>query len=452
MNLGKIIKKYYPFIILFFLVLFFNIFMNIKQGDFIWFLDKAKTTNLFDYLGNRYFVWTSRIIIEFVLVGVLKLNYTIVFKVINTLVLFFIPCVLLKLFSKKKDIKTQIIIILLFLCYNFKHMSSAGWYATLINYMWPLLCLLVGMIPIKNYVDRKQEKWYINVLYILNIIFACNQEQSCAILFGVYLLFFIYTILNKKISKFSIISLAISSASLIFILTCPGNAARSMSETVTNYPEFASFDFIQKLGLGFSTLLTEYIVNYNFILFTLCLILVIIIFKKYRNKTIVKIISLIPVLLLLIFNYLFRFVLKIVPSVNYIRSIFLEENIMRYVFYKPKILLVAGLSVILLFIISYILIKALKDKEKYNIKTLLEKYYVLIIFLIGVASRLIIGFSSSIFESGFRTNIFFDFSIIIVIIILINKFEKYFKIEEKYIIIILSIVSALNLYSIFISL
>lgn len=451
MKIKDFIKKYYPFIILFFIVLIFNIFMNIKQADFIWFLDKAKTTNMFDYLSFRYFNWTSRIIIEFVLVGILKLNYTVIFKVINTLVMFLIPCVLLKLFSKNKDIKTQVFVITLYLCYNFKLMSTAGWYATLINYMWPLLCLLIGLIPIKNYFDNKKDKWYLNILYILSIIFACNQEQSCAILFGVYLLFFIYSLLNKKISKFSILSLIISSLSLIFILTCPGNALRSVQETMVNYPEYAKFDIIQKIGLSFTTILTEYITNYNFILFVLCVIISIIVYKKY-NKKIIIIISLIPIFTLLIFNYLSRFVLKMFPELSVIRNVFLEDNIKRYVFDKPKILLLTLVSIIFLLIIVYVIIKVLKEKGKLNIKKFLERYYILIIFLIGLASRLIIGFSSSIFASGFRTNIFFDFSIVSVIILLINKYEKYLKIEKKYIIILLSIVSAINVFNIYMSL
>lgn len=451
MKIKDFIKKYYPFIILFFIVLIFNIFMNIKQADFIWFLDKAKTTNMFDYLSFRYFNWTSRIIIEFVLVGILKLNYTVIFKVINTLVMFLIPCVLLKLFSKNKDIKTQIFVIILYLCYNFKLMSTAGWYATLINYMWPLLCLLIGLIPIKNYFDNKKDKWYLNILYILGIIFACNQEQSCAILFGVYLLFFIYSLLNKKISKFSILSLIISSLSLIFILTCPGNALRSVQETMVNYPEYAKFDIIQKIGLSFTTIMTEYITDCNFILFVLCIISSIIVFKKI-DKKIIKIISLIPVFTLLIFNYFYEYITRMFPKLNAIRSVFLEDHIKEYVFDKPKILLLTFASIIFLSIIIYTIIKVLRENEKFDVKNFFERYYILIIFLIGLVSRLIIGFSSSIFESGFRTNIFFDFSIMSVTILLINKYEKYLKIEKKYIIILLSIVSIFNIAGIYMSL
>ena len=312
--------------------------------------------------------------------------------------------------------------------------------------MWPLLCMLIGFIPIRNYFDNKPNKWYLSVLYILSIIFACNQEQSCAIIFGVYLLFFIYSILSKKISKFSIGSLIISLLSLILILTCPGNSLRNISEVSINYPEYASFGFIQKIGLSFSTIMTEYMTNYNVLLFVLCVILSLIIFKKNKNK-IIKIISIIPALVIFISNYCSRILDKISPKLLIFRNVFLEDNIRRYVFEKPKLLLITGVSITFIIMICYIIIKALQEKEKFTIKRFMEKYYILLIFLIGLASRLIIGFSSSIFASGFRTNIFFDFSIIISTILFINKYEKNLKNEKKYIIFLTTAFAFINIIS-----
>lgn len=451
MQLGNFIKKYYPLIILFMIIAAFNICINIEHADFLWFLEKAKNTNIFDYLSNRYFTWTSRLLIEFVLVGILKFKYTLIFKIVNTLVMFFIPVLIIKIFCKDKSIKTQFLVISLYLCYNFRLMDTAGWYATFINYMWPLLCLLVGLIPIKNYIDNKKEKWYLNVIYILNIIFACNQEQSCAILFGVYLLFLIYTIFKKKISKFSILSLVISISSLIFILTCPGNSLRSISETADHYPEYISFGFVQKIYLCFSTIMTEYLTNYNVILFIFCLVLAIIIFKSKRHL-VTNIISLIPIGLIFLINYSNVLLMKISPKFGLVKNKFLEQSLKQYIFDKPKLLFILAISIVFLVIIIYLIINVLRKKEKFTIKAFLERYYILLIFMIGMASRLIIGFSSSVFISGFRTNMFFDFSIIISLILILNKYSKELKKEAKYIIYLTSFIGIINIISIFIGL
>lgn len=448
MKVKKFIKNYYPLIFLFLVVLVFNILIDIKKADFLWFLEKAKTTNMIDYLSFRYNNWTSRLIIEFVLVGILKFNYVLIFKTINTLVMFFIPVVLMKLFCKNKSVKKQILVITLFLSYNFKLMDTAGWYATLINYMWPLLCLLVGLIPIKNYLDNKKEKWYMYVIYSLNILFACNQEQCCALLFGIYLIFLIYTILNKRISKFSFISLLISLVSLLFILTCPGNSLRSIAETSLNYPEYSSFSFIQKVCLGFSTIMTEYITNYNVMLFILSLLLTIIIFKKYNNK-LLRFFSVLPMSFILLFNYMNEFLISMNSKYGKIKNLFREINVKNYMFNKPKLLIVTFFSILFLILIVGLLIVILNKKEKQPVKKLLENNYILLIFLIGLASRLIIGFSSTIFASGFRTNIFFDFSIIVVIILLIDKYEKNINKEENSILYLTTFISLLNMISVF---
>lgn len=451
MNISKFFKKYYPLIILFVIILAFNIFIDIRKADFLWFLDKANTTNLFDYLVGRYHDWTSRLIVEFVLVGILKLNYIIIFKTLNTLVMFLIPFLILKIFFKEINVKNQLLVITLYLCYNFRLMNSAGWYATLINYMWPLLCLLVGLIPIKNYLNNKNEKWYLNLIYIANIIFACNQEQTCAILFGVYLIFFIFTIINKRISKFSIISLIISLSSLFFILTCPGNAVRNISETAIHYPQYANFGFAQKVYLGFTTIMTEYLINYNVLLFILCLIACIIIFKTKKN-VFSKTISLFPLGIIIAFNFMDGLIMKLVPNFGIIKSVFFEENLKNFASSKKMIILLTSFSIVFLSSIIHSIFTVLSDKEKISFKTFLKKYYILFLFLIGLASRLIIGFSSTIFISGFRTNIFFDFSIILTIILLVQKYYKELKNELKYIISFSSIISIINVISIFISL
>lgn len=159
-------------------------------------------------------------------------------------------------------------------------MSSAGWYATTLNYLWPLSLGLYSLIPIKNHLISKKDKLYKYILYFLSLIYACNQEQMCLIIFSIYLLFTIYFIYKKNISKFIILQLIISFISLIFILTCPGNNLRNISETQTWYPAFENFNLISKAFIGIIT--TTYLLFYksNFIILLLSLIIPISIFKN----------------------------------------------------------------------------------------------------------------------------------------------------------------------------
>ena len=54
----------------------------------------------------------------------------------------------------------------------------------------------------------------------------------------------------------------------------------------------------------------------------------------------------------------------------------------------------------------------------------LKNNIALLVFLVGLASKLIIGFSPTVFSSNGRTMIFFEFSMIIVSILIWQEFNK----------------------------
>ncbi|MFR5190739.1 MAG: hypothetical protein ACLTEH_05855, partial [Clostridia bacterium] len=58
--------------------------------------------------------------------------------------------------------------------------------------------------------------------------------------------------------------------SLLFIMTCPGNKQRSLEETQRWYPEYASFQVIEKMQLGLTATMKPLVlhINWLFILFT----------------------------------------------------------------------------------------------------------------------------------------------------------------------------------------
>ena len=76
-------NKFAIFCTLIFLIIFCeHFFMNYSIGDDGWFTEYGKM-NLLDYLSFRYTSWTSRLVIESVLVTMLKLP-RIVFMIINS--------------------------------------------------------------------------------------------------------------------------------------------------------------------------------------------------------------------------------------------------------------------------------------------------------------------------------------------------------------------------------
>lgn len=92
------------------------------------------------------------------------------------------------------------------------------------------------------------------IVSFLALLYATNQEQSGALIFGFNVLYLLYSLINKRpVNKFNLLAIVVSAISLIIIFTCPGNAIRFAHEVSYWYPQFANFTIIQKSYLGLVT-------------------------------------------------------------------------------------------------------------------------------------------------------------------------------------------------------
>lgn len=429
--LKKIINnKKILYLIIFILIVLIHLLLKTNTNDDIWFKNIINNiTDLPNYLISRYNGWTSRLIIESFIIILLKLP-KIIWCLLNCLMIMLLVYDINILFSKKSN---KLLIFGLIFLYSYNDMSSAGWYATTLNYLWPLSLGLYSLIPIKNHLINKKDKWYKYILYTLSILYACNQEQMCLIMFIAYLVFNIYFIYKKKINKFIIFQLLISFISLIFILTCPGNNLRNIAETDTWYPAFESFNIVSKSFLGIVTTTYYLFFKSNFIIFLLSILIPISIFKKYNNK-LYRVISLIPIIF-----YIIEIILKMNINIPIIYNIFNCINV--YIIPHNEIeLTLANYCALILCLIYYLsilfsIIKSFKNKE--------DKYLLIIIYIIGLITRFMMGFSSTIYASSMRTFIFLDFSLLIISYFFIQELNlnsRYQKIL-KYVLIIFDIVN-----------
>ena len=415
----KIIKnKYFPFLILFITMFIVCLTLKINWGDDVWFKEKAGE-DLLNYISSRYNTWTSRILIESVMLILLQLPKFIWCLLTSFMITLLSYCI--SYMFTKNQYKMNWLIILIVCIYPLNEMNSAGWYATSLNYLYPLALGLFAMLPIKNAILNKKEKIYMYPLYILSLIYACNQEQMAAIIFCFYLIFGIYLFINKKLNKFILIQFVLSILSMIFILTCPGNAERSLLEINTWYPEYMNFGTISKIYLGVvSTILTS-IFNLKMSLLVLSILIPIVIFKKCKNS-IMKIISFVPLMLICINNIFYDFVSKIYPGIN---NIINDMKIFTIGVKNIEFNLVSLMSLL----VSILFISTLLISVYFIFKKQEKKYVALLVILAGLFSRFIIGFSSTIYASGMRTFLFLDISVIILIIMILDEF-KIFKFKN----------------------
>ena len=405
--------------ILHFILMFF---ITPNRYDDKVFIDWITVRSIPELVAERYQAWTSRVIIEFTLFTVLKTSKYL-WMLIESGMVALLAYSISRIFIKKEN-KKQLNIFLLFLimAYPMDIMGSAGWAATTVNYMWPLATAMFSLIPIKKIWDGEKFKVWEYPIYVLATIFACNQEQACAMLFGVYLLFTILLLLrDKKIHPFIILELILTITSLIFILTAPGNYVRKNEEIINYFKDFEMLTVQDKLSIGFTVTLGD-IIEENYTAFLiLSIMLVAYIFVNYKEK-IYRTVSLIPLITICGLSVFSGITYNLFPFLGSLRERLILErplltagnaNNLFYVF--PLIL-----SMVVFFSIIICLLLIFKNMKS-NIAVL--------VFTVGLATRLIMGFSPSVFASSVRTIFFFDISMLIVSLLI---WQEFIKKKDKY--------------------
>ena len=283
---------------------------------------------------------------------------------------------------------------------------------------------LFSLIPIRKIWDGEKIKFWQYPIYIAALIFASNQEQACAILFGTYLLFAILMIIkNKKIHPFIVIQNILVIASLVFILTCPGNSVRTQTEIENQFNDFEMLTVLDKIGLGLTSTMGVIIDKGNIVFAIMSILIAVNIFLNYKER-LYRVVSLVPVFTILSLCYFAKITTEIFPFFGTLKGLITEEQVMltavncnNMLYVIPIILAAANficitMSLLLMF------------------KTL-NKNTALLVFLVGLASRLIMGFSPTVFLSGERTMLFFEFAMIIVSILVWQEIIKKTDKSEK---------------------
>lgn len=420
MKFKENLKKYLPLLIFTLYLIIIHCNMLSSYGDDLWFAKyKGSLINIMSY---RYMNWTSRFIFD-TLLFIFNAYLPKLWIVIEILLCYLIYFSLNKIFNKENSPFIKYIIVLCFMMYPFLDMGSSGWITTTIVYIWPLAFGLFSFATMLNENLRNTKVLYI--LGVLSFFIAINQEQVCLLSIGFLIVFNIYNYLKKKkISKQMIIYMVLAVLMLINHLLCPGNAERTAVSIATSFPEFKNLSIIGKSGLALNNTLEMVFgqINYIFI-FMMITILITLIKNKVSKKYIVLCCSIILLSLIIPFTQVFSMsklyggylcptgkncdpVLPLIQygSKKYILSIFVS-------------LYTIMTTCILLYVTT------IKTKDKYKI------FLLPIMFIAAICSRFVVGFSPTLYISGYRTGIFMYFLFIGIIVSLLKNIKL--KKEEQ---------------------
>lgn len=388
-----------------FVIGFHVFFLKLGDGDDPYYMACLNDTTFWGILWERWNDWSSRIVIEALLILVVQQNAAL-WMVLDILISVLIAALTVRfVFEKKEEIQMSLVVLLLLLLlsYDFREMSSAGWMTTTINYWWSLAALLVLFLPLAPRITEKGRKWAY-AFAVPAAVFAVNHEQICLVVLCISL----YVILRERIQKRScswyvFFLLGLSLLYLYLILTCHGNEIRRLTSIDVWFPGYADFNLLQRGLLGwYSLLLTLYKdINWTYFLFTGVLFLAAASGKRRLWEYLVAGLPFASNIGLLVLKGIEPFCG--IELVHYIVNIFeFDQPVVWYQGYLPnKARLLLFIYTVCCFCVVYSL---------FLLWGATEKFLDMLVLLVSVTlSKVSVGMSPTVWVSTERTSIFLNF-------------------------------------------
>lgn len=403
------IKENQILLIFFGIALIVHLFLPLNWADDAVFLKKTENTDILAFLNGSARPFTD--------------GLTYIFTRNQWLWRIFNPCILTVLCwaipktAPVQPSKKSIVFVCIAAVFPTMIMVDAGFVATTVNYLWPVAFGILNLLPLIDSYYGEKTNTALLLLLIPMLIYTTNMQQMCAVLLAIFLFANAYFIFKKNFKPYIFLQLIITlfgtAASLFLNFT--GDNSRMFRETSRYFPDFAQLNLFEKAELGFSS--TFYCMTmetrFAFAFFwAFSFFLSVIMFKRSRS-TALKVFSVFPPAFATVFG-----VYSLIPDCNSTFFEFLTGGMkhfrMEKAFYSFE-----PVPDILFLIICIILICCIWNL----IETNGQKVFAASAFLLGLGSRMLMGFSPTVWASGYRTYciMFIAFIYIVLMIISNNK-------------------------------
>lgn len=408
--------KIWIYIIYGILLLIVHCIIRTGTNDDSWFAEILDKYEVFEFLKIRYETWTSRIPIELVVIFLTRWNPW-VWKILNIIVVLLLIHGLGEVFGKGDRCNSTLLFMFLLPILPLSMHSSAGWISTTINYLWPITAGVVALIPISRWEQGKQLKWWQYFVFLLAGTLACFQEQVAAVLFASYAIYVGYRIWNRrKLSYFHFVLLLIAGILLIFILSCPGNENRGIAETDRWFPEFAGLSNISKILIGYLNTFSYYVScgEYNTIFLLFASVLFVVITCTTKSK-LARAIAFVPLFISFVWGYGGRVIMKLgFTSRTYWIGLLQNDKL-------PKLGVYSYGPIIIECIVFLLVICAVIGALYFLFGFTIEYGLTIVILGASICSRMILGFSPTVYVSGSRTATLGCICIVVLIYLCIQR-------------------------------
>ena len=301
----------------------------------------------------------------------------------------------------------------------FSYMESAGFIATSANYFYTIIALLFGISPlVQIFKNKKNIPVFLFVISAIGLIYAANQDQTAVIEIAVFLFAAVASGIRLKIDHDSgyrrmfigsVIYLFLSLLLFVFMLRNPGHIVRVKSTNEMNayLPQFANWNIAFKFYKGLTTTFS-YVFFSNLTLFRIyCLVLMGVVFVHAREKVIYPSMLIAALVFIQVMNEDHKFILY--PSYGFGLPDFDQFHKCPESFY---------LSILIVLLILFSIIVLWRPKR--------DLCWILLgLLAVGFGSRVMMGFSPTLFASSFRTFTPLLYSLIISIILMVGDLVRF---------------------------
>ena len=407
------------YLILFLLIFGLHLVAKEGQQDDSWFAMVSADYTLGGFLLYRYQLWTSRLLIEGALVLLASHSFWI-WRLLDSLVMLLGIYAMTELCGLKKNRKSLGLLFFLCLLIPMEILRSAGWIATSLNYLWPCCLGMYGLLPIKRFWEEKTFRTWEYVTFTAAIIFSANMEQTVALLLGFYGLFVVAYIYRKKwiqkeskiaLPGYAVVILVLLIASIVFVMTCPGNANRSLEETMTWFPQYPDYGLGDKLAIGYLSTMSYYVAGLHSQMILLAFATVLMMALWEQKKKVGGIIAGMTCTALFLLGPVVRetFLIQIFGNYRGYYELLGNEYLSKHDLCPHT----SGLVFLEGFLFAVLL--AVLVWELYCLYGKTGKMAICgIALLAGLLSRLMVGFSPTVYASGYRTTMFLTVILIMI--------------------------------------
>ncbi len=400
------------YILIFVLSLIVCLFLPLSWGDDSIFQSKSAGIGLAEFIRGSARPLTDSFTYFFS-------KYKIMWRLLNPVVMVsLLACISYFLPFKLNRKET----VALFACLMYPTMVivDAGFVATTLNYLWAVTFGLFSFLPVKKHLCGKTVSWYEFIVILPFLVYATNMQQMAVILTVSFAIFNVLSIIKKRFNPFILLSFAASAGGLAwsFCLNMFGDNNRMLRETGRYFPDFGELRLLEKIELGFSSTFFSLTMNPHFAMvgFVAFTVFLAVMLCKKKSK-VLFIFSLIPP----VFAALMA-LMKFIPAFSGVYQ-FLSGG-MRYFRMEKAVysfeIVPDVIFVILIAIVLVCLYGAFNDKKRFAL--------VFVILCAGLGSRLMMGFSPTVWASGHRTFCIMFITFTVAAFILYGDYKR--KISE----------------------